>query len=101
MPAEEIEAITRSELQVFIKRASAVVATLGVARESITDKQQLWAFRKRSLVLGLDRLETATIELQKSINAMQMGIPYGPETAKGRPSAKGKSAKTRKKKPSG
>jgi hypothetical protein len=88
MPAEEIEPINHSELQVFINRASAVVATLSIARELLPESEEIWVFRKRSLLLGLDRMEAAAIEVQKSLNALQMGQPYGPGTAKGRVKSK-------------
>lgn len=84
MPAENIEPISPQELQVFIARLEQAAATLRFTQEAFKGKKENWVFRKRSLELGLDRIEAAIPEFTKSGNATLAGQPYGPDTIKGR-----------------
>jgi hypothetical protein len=100
MPAETIESLTQQELQSFITRLEQAVAVLRASQEIFRGSDQNWVFRKRSLELGLDRIEAAIPEFQRSANAKMAGQPYGPDTQKGRaPKKMAKKAVTKKKSP--
>lgn len=95
MPVEQISRLTPGECEVAVEQLQSLTAVLQTAQALMQDGQEIWVFRKPSLMTVLKRIPPFQAELEASFRQIQLGNPYGPKTTKGRKTA-GKSAPKRK-----
>lgn len=96
MPIERTSKFHAADLELAAEKLESLAAMLRAAAVQADERGEIWAFRRKSLELGLDRLAAFKTELENSLDAIRLGRPYGPDEAKGRSSAPKKKSATRR-----
>lgn len=99
MPVEQTFQLTAARCDFTIGKLNDAMDLLRLAKRRDLEGTEVWVYREPSLIIALDRLESFTAELKKSLEQIQLGDPFHADSSKNRTVVRAKNKRVNAKPP--